>query len=80
MCVNVIYTFLKTRILRKTFFLESRFLIFFNFSRKRVCKIIFIRKLEIHLASIKISVIKKIKHVNIIKMYFEKKLEDLGLL
>lgn len=37
----------------------------------------FIRKLEIHLASIKISVIKKIKHVNIIKMYFEKKIRRL---
>lgn len=80
MCVNVIYIFLKIRILRKIFFLESRFLNFFNFFRKWVCKIIFIRKFEIYLVSIKISVIKKIKYVNIIKMYFEKKLEDLGFL
>lgn len=67
MCVNVFfYTFyVKTRLFRILLFLEYFQSGFIEF---------YIRQLEIHKASIKISIIiRKFKHVNIIKIYVVKK-------
>lgn len=68
MCVNgfFFYTFyVKTRLFRKLLFLEYFQSGFIEF---------YIRQLEIHKAGIKISIIiRKFKHVNIIKIYVVKK-------